>query len=85
MPAATIAPTGAQAPAPATADNPLLKEWQTPFGVPPFSEIKEEHYLPAIKEGMARQRQEVAAITALSVYAGATAVEDGLARSALRR
>lgn len=46
--------------------NPLLKEWQTPFGVPPFAEIKEEHYLPAIKEGMARQRQEVAAITALS-------------------
>ena len=34
--------------------NPLLKEWQTPFDVPPFAEIKEEHYLPAIKEGMAR-------------------------------
>ncbi len=46
--------------------NPLLKEWQTPFGVPPFAEIKEEHFLPALKEGMARQRQEVAAITALS-------------------
>jgi hypothetical protein len=27
----------------------------------------------------------IAAITALSVYAGATAVEDGLARSAIRR
>ncbi|MCX6922613.1 MAG: M3 family metallopeptidase [Verrucomicrobia bacterium] len=43
--------------------NPLLEEWKTPFGVPPFSEIKEDHFLPAIKEAMARQQQEVAAIT----------------------
>lgn len=43
--------------------NPLLADWKTPFGVPPFSEIKEEHFLPAIKEGMARQKQEVAEIT----------------------
>jgi len=48
----------------AAESNPLLKEWQTPFGVPPFGEIKEEHFLPAIKEGMARQRQEAAAIAA---------------------
>ncbi|MBN2508550.1 MAG: M3 family metallopeptidase [Verrucomicrobia bacterium] len=46
--------------------NPLLKEWRTPFGLPPFAEIREEHFLPAIKEGMARQRREVAAITASS-------------------
>ncbi|HEY9175062.1 MAG TPA: M3 family metallopeptidase [Verrucomicrobiae bacterium] len=59
---AAVVPTLGQA----QESNPLLKEWQTPFGVPPFAEIKEEHYLPAIKEGMARQRQEVAAITALS-------------------
>lgn len=45
--------------------NPLLAEWKTPFGVPPFSEIKEEHFLPAIKEGMARQKREVADIADL--------------------
>jgi peptidyl-dipeptidase Dcp len=46
--------------------NPLLEEWKTPFGVPPFSQIKEEHFLPAIKEGMAQQRQEITRITASS-------------------
>ena len=50
----------------AAASNPLLEAWQTPFGVPPFTEVKEEHFLPAIKDGMARQRQEVAGIAALS-------------------
>lgn len=42
--------------------NPLLAEWDTPFRVPPFSQIKEEHFMPAIREGMALQRKEVAAI-----------------------
>jgi peptidyl-dipeptidase Dcp len=42
--------------------NPLLAEWKTPFGVPPFPEIREEHFLPAMKEAMARHQQEVAAI-----------------------
>lgn len=42
--------------------NPFFAEWKTPFGVPPFAEIKEEHFLPAFKEGMARQKAEVAAI-----------------------
>ena len=50
----------------AAESNPLLEAWQTPFGVPPFTEVKEEHFLPAIKDGMARQRQEVAAIAVLS-------------------
>jgi len=59
---ATIVPTGAQAPAAASADNPLLREWTTPFKVPPFSEIKPEHFLPAIKEAIAQNRTEIAAI-----------------------
>ncbi|MCL1893906.1 MAG: M3 family metallopeptidase [Holophagaceae bacterium] len=42
--------------------NPFFQEWKTPFQVPPFSEIKEEHFLPAYKEGMARQKKEVDAI-----------------------
>jgi len=48
----------AQAPAD-TASNPFFQEWTTPFGVPPFPLIKEVHFLPAIKEGIARQLKEV--------------------------
>ncbi len=29
--------------------NPFAEEWDTPYGTPPFSEIKDEHYMPAIK------------------------------------
>ena len=42
--------------------NPLFSEFSTPFGVPPFDKIKEEHYLPAYKEGMAQQKLEIEAI-----------------------
>ncbi|MEI6472511.1 MAG: hypothetical protein WCO20_07685, partial [Holophagaceae bacterium] len=49
---------------PVTGTNPFFTEWTTPFGVPPFASIQEEHFLPALKEGMARQKREVAAITA---------------------
>ena len=43
----------------AEAKNPFLQEWNTPFGVPPFERIKEEHFVPAIKEGIAEQRREI--------------------------
>lgn len=39
--------------------NPLLSEFDTPFGVPPFDKIKEEHYLPAFKEAMDQQQEEI--------------------------
>ena len=29
--------------------NPLLVEWKTPFETPPFSAVKNNHFLPAIK------------------------------------
>jgi peptidyl-dipeptidase Dcp len=51
-------PVWAQAPA-AAADNPLLQEWTTPFKVPPYNLIKPEHFLPAIKEGIAQSRKEI--------------------------
>ena len=37
-------------------NNPFFKEWNTPFKTPPFSQIKNEHFLPAFEEGIARQR-----------------------------
>ncbi len=49
----------------AAAPNPFFADWKTPFGVPPFAEIIEDHFLPALKEGMVRQKGEVAAIAAL--------------------
>jgi peptidyl-dipeptidase Dcp len=42
--------------------NPFLQEWKTPFQAPPFQEIKEDHFMPAFREGMARQKKEVDAI-----------------------
>ncbi len=47
---------------PASATNPFFTDWKTPFGVPPFAEIQEVHFLPAFREGIARQKAEIAAI-----------------------
>jgi peptidyl-dipeptidase Dcp len=55
-------PGGQQPAAPAGDANPLLTPWTTPFGVPPFGEIKPEHFLPAIKAGIEQQRKEIEAI-----------------------
>jgi peptidyl-dipeptidase Dcp len=42
--------------------NPLLEQWDTPYGVPPFDQIEDEHYMPALRTGMAQQQAEIAAI-----------------------
>jgi peptidyl-dipeptidase Dcp len=42
--------------------NPLLDEWDTPFGMPPFGRIREDHYLPAFQETIAAKRREAEAI-----------------------
>ncbi len=39
--------------------NPFLKEYDTPFNTPPFDKIKKEHYLPALKEGINEQQEEI--------------------------
>jgi peptidyl-dipeptidase Dcp len=44
------------------AENPFLTEFSTPFGVPPFDQITLEDYLPAFKEGISQQKNEVDAI-----------------------
>jgi peptidyl-dipeptidase Dcp len=45
-----------------SSDNPLLTEWKTQFGVPPFDKIKNEHYKPAFEVGIEEQKDEIAAI-----------------------
>jgi peptidyl-dipeptidase Dcp len=42
--------------------NPFFTEWDTPFGTPPFDEIKLEHYLPAYEAGFKAQNEEIDAI-----------------------
>ncbi len=44
------------------AGNPFLAAWDTPYGVPPFAAIRNEHYLPAFKKGILEQRADVEAI-----------------------
>lgn len=39
--------------------NPLMQASTLPFGAPDFSRIKAEHYMPAIKAGIAEQRAEI--------------------------
>ncbi len=45
-------------------DNPLLNEFATPYGVPPFDQIEAEHYGPALKYAMSLHNEEIAAILA---------------------
>ncbi|MCQ2174478.1 MAG: M3 family metallopeptidase [Bacteroidales bacterium] len=44
-------------------NNPFLTEWDTPYGIPPFDKISEEHYIPAIEAGIKQQNSEIQAIT----------------------
>jgi peptidyl-dipeptidase Dcp len=46
-----------------TRQNPFLTEWNTPYGIPPYSEIKNSDYIPAIKEGIKQQQAQVDSIT----------------------
>jgi len=45
-------------------DNPLLNEFETPFGVPPFELIKASHFMPAFLEAFEEQKKEVRKIIA---------------------
>lgn len=46
-----------------TETNPFLIEFQTPYGVPPFDQIKLEHYEPAFMKGIDEQNANIQAIT----------------------
>ncbi|MBZ5497403.1 MAG: M3 family metallopeptidase [Acidobacteriia bacterium] len=43
-------------------NNPFFAPYTTPLNTPPFNLIKNEHFLPAIKEGIRRQQAEIDAI-----------------------
>ena len=43
--------------------NPFLQDWDTPYGIPPYDQIKIEDYIPAIQAGIAEQNANIEAIT----------------------
>ena len=47
-----------------TTKNPFLTEWNTPYGIPDFTQIQESHYIPAIEAGIAQQQSEIETIIA---------------------
>jgi peptidyl-dipeptidase Dcp len=44
-------------------DNPLLLQWKTPFGTPPFDQILPDHFKPAIEETIKSASLEIEKIT----------------------
>ncbi|RTY87286.1 M3 family peptidase [Flavobacterium sp. GSN2] len=45
-----------------TSMNPFFQAYDTPFNVPPFDKIKNEHFKPAILEGISTHQAEVNAV-----------------------
>lgn len=45
-------------------DNPFFRDWTGPFGMPPFAEIRNEHFRPALQRGIEQERTQVLAIAA---------------------
>ena len=44
------------------AENPLLATWDTPFGLPPFDLISDDHFEPAVEVALAEARGAIDAI-----------------------
>ena len=64
-------------------DNPFFKAWTTPLNTPPFHLIRNEHFLPAIQEGIRREQAEIDAIvnnSAAPTFANTIAALDATGR-----
>jgi peptidyl-dipeptidase Dcp len=57
-------PPVAAVPAAAEDVNPFFEAWETPYGIPPFDRIRDEHFKPAFERGIEELRTEIAAIRA---------------------
>jgi len=44
------------------AENPLLAPYETPFDVPPFDKIKDEHFRPAFEQALKQHNREIDSI-----------------------
>ena len=47
-----------------TIANPLLQPWTAPHGLPPFAEVRPEHFAPAFAQAMREHLAEIDAIAA---------------------
>jgi peptidyl-dipeptidase Dcp len=56
--------------------NPLLAPWTAPFGLPPFEQIRPEHFAPALAEAM---RQHLAELDAIAAQPGPPTFDDTVA------
>jgi peptidyl-dipeptidase Dcp len=78
--------TAAAAPAAALADqstNPLLGEWTTPDGVPPYDRIRPEHYEPAFDAALVAARADYRRISdnaAVPTFANTIEAMEGAGR-----
>ena len=45
-----------------TSQNPLLSDWDTPFEIPPFDQIKVSHFRAAFEAAIAAHNDEIEAI-----------------------
>jgi peptidyl-dipeptidase Dcp len=43
-------------------DNPFFNEWDTPFEVPPFDQIKAAHFMPAYLKGFEEEKNDIKTI-----------------------
>lgn len=63
------------------ADNPFANTWTTPFGLPPFAEIRPEHLSPALHAALAAHAAEIDAIANDTSPAAYANVIDALERA----
>jgi peptidyl-dipeptidase Dcp len=68
MPASAVAEAATRGAGPgpgaSAARNPLLADWTAPFGLPPFADIRAEHFEPAFEHAMREHRDELREIAA---------------------
>ena len=69
---------------PIDAQNPLLQPWNTAHGLPPFEQVRTEHFEPAFEVAMRQQLDEIEQIAAASAepptFANTIAAFDGCGR-----
>ena len=65
-------------------ENPLLTDWKTPYGIPPFGEITNDDFIPAYKVGIAEHSKVIDSIIAnkdAPTFFNTCAVMDGSAET----
>ena len=61
--------------------NPLLQPWTTPFELPPFGDIKPEHFMPAFEAALAQHNAEIETIATAANAASFANTIDALEKS----